>query len=182
MFPLYCPGCDTSLLKFLQHPSKSPSVSYNSLLSPFQHRHFEKRCLKAQEKWKEFRYTFYEHIPFLFTLLSFSFCWKARCKRTWHHFQHVDSSGFLKCYDPWKARIHAYLHSSLRLPWPGDGEAGCWCSGWACWITPEPQLWLPLSECQPALPSLFLPATWPSPICYRIHKVLKITNIWTYYR
>lgn len=58
----------------------------------------------------------------LSSLSFFLFCWKARGKRTWHHFHHVDSSGFLKCCDPWKARIHAYLHSSLRRPRPRDRD------------------------------------------------------------
>lgn len=136
--------------------------------------------LKGQEKWKVFRYAFCLQVCSLFPL-CLSFCSDAWGKRTWHHFHHVDSSGFLKCCDPWKAQIHAYLHSSLRQRGRETEQADCWCGGWACWITPEPQLGLPLSECQPALPSLFSPATWPSPICCRIHKMLKITNIWTYY-
>lgn len=90
-------------------------------------------------------------------------CWKARGKRTWHRFYHVASSGPLKHSDPWKARIHAYLHSSLSWPWCEVGKAGCRCRGWACWITPEPQLCLPLSVGQAAFPSLFLPATCPRP-------------------
>lgn len=37
-----------------------------------------------------------------------------------------------------------------------SGKAGCWCSGWACWITPEPQLGCP---CQSA--------SLPYPVCSR---------------
>lgn len=76
--------------------------------------------IKAQENWKVFRCTFYCQVPSLFSILL-SFCWKARGERTWHHFHHADPSGFLKCCEPWKAGIRAYLHSSLRRPWP-----------WAC--------------------------------------------------
>lgn len=125
---------------------------------------------KTQEAQKVFRCTF---SPFLSSFFFFFFlvrfpsplppCWKARGKRTWHPFCHVDSSGPLKHSDPWKARIPAYPHSSLSWPWCEVGKAGCRCGGWACWITPEPQLCLPLSVGQPAFPSLFLPATCPRP-------------------
>lgn len=164
--------------KFLYSVKKKiPSVGYYFQIPfPLWHRVSEKRTEKVQETQKVFRYTFFG----AFSLFPSPLLKSKRQKNL---------ASFLPCGFFWASQTFGSLESQdsclpplfikLAVVWGGEGRLPV---PWVGMLNNTRATAVSALVSGPGCLPQSVPACYlPSSICHRIHKVLKITNIWTHY-